>query len=118
MLREQIDLVSAEFNRVSQEFQELRDQKRLMVLRDAPLVGMTSTQAASLSNLLCALSPSVLVIEEAAELLEAQLLSCLVPSIQHLILIGDHQQLRPKVNDYESELKYDYTFQCMNAYYA
>eukprot|EP00026_Physarum_polycephalum_P000428 Phypoly_transcript_00429.p1 GENE.Phypoly_transcript_00429~~Phypoly_transcript_00429.p1 ORF type:complete len:1482 (+),score=251.12 Phypoly_transcript_00429:501-4448(+) len=107
MLRQQIDEVSADFNRISQEFQELRDQKRLAILQDAPLVGMTSTQAATLSSLLHALCPSVLVVEEAAELLESQLLSCFVPSIQHLILIGDHQQLRPKVSDYESELKYD-----------
>jgi AAA domain len=46
----------------------------------APLVGM----------------PQVVVVEEAAEVLEAHILSSLSQSVQHLILIGDHFQLRPK----------------------
>lgn len=42
------------------------------------------------------------MVEEAAELLEAHILVCLTPEhTQHLILIGDHDQLRPKPNLYE-----------------
>jgi superfamily I DNA and/or RNA helicase len=35
----------------------------------------------------------VLVVEEAAEVLEAHVLSCLTRSVEHLILIGDHEQV-------------------------
>jgi len=37
------------------------------------------------------------VVEEAAEVLEAQLVAGLCPSLEHVVLIGDHAQLRPGV---------------------
>lgn len=45
--------------------------------------------------------PQIVVVEEAAEVLEAQVLASLAPNTQHLILIGDHEQLRPKSESYE-----------------
>lgn len=47
----------------------------------------------------------MVVVEEAAEVLEAHVLSCLSPSIEHLILIGDHLQLRPKVENYQVRVR-------------
>ena len=38
--------------------------------------------------------------EEAGEVLEAHVLSSLQPTTKHLILIGDHKQLRPKLEHY------------------
>eukprot|EP00252_Welwitschia_mirabilis_P026357 TRINITY_DN8653_c0_g2_i1.p1 TRINITY_DN8653_c0_g2~~TRINITY_DN8653_c0_g2_i1.p1 ORF type:complete len:298 (-),score=34.35 TRINITY_DN8653_c0_g2_i1:83-976(-) len=38
-----------------------------------------------------------MIVEEAAEVTEAQILGCLNPSIKRLVLIGDHMQLRPIV---------------------
>src|SRR5882757_4403173 len=38
--------------------------------------------------------------EEAGQVLEAHILGTLVPSIEHLILIGDPLQLRPTLNNY------------------
>jgi helicase required for RNAi-mediated heterochromatin assembly 1 len=40
----------------------------------------------------------VVLIEEAAETLEAPVISTCLPSLQQLILVGDHQQLRPHCN--------------------
>ena len=42
----------------------------------------------------------VLLVEEAAEVYEAHVLVCLSRSVEHLVLIGDHEQLRPKPNEY------------------
>ena len=39
-----------------------------------------------------------MIVEEAAEILEAQLVAVIPPSVQHLIMIGDHKQLRPVVH--------------------
>lgn len=39
-----------------------------------------------------------MICEEASETLEAHIISALTPTIQHLILIGDHQQLRPSMS--------------------
>ena len=38
-----------------------------------------------------------MIVEEAAEILESQLVAVIPPSVQHLILIGDHKQLKPTV---------------------
>jgi superfamily I DNA and/or RNA helicase len=43
----------------------------------------------------------IVVVEEAAEVLEAHVLACLSDSVEQLILIGDHLQLRPKVENYQ-----------------
>ena len=40
-----------------------------------------------------------MIVEEAAEILEGQLVAAIPPSVQHLIMIGDHQQLKPVVQN-------------------
>ncbi|CAB4462785.1 unnamed protein product [Rhizophagus irregularis] len=42
---------------------------------------------------------------QADEVLEAHILSALTPSTQHLILIGDHNQLRPSVSTYSLSME-------------
>ena len=46
------------------------------------------------------IKPSVMIVEEAAEILEGQLVAVIPPSVQHLIMIGDHKQLKPLVHFY------------------
>ena len=41
------------------------------------------------------------MIKEAGEVLEAHTLTALLPSVEHIILIGDHKQLRRQINDYK-----------------
>ncbi|XP_074745728.1 NFX1-type zinc finger-containing protein 1-like isoform X2 [Strix uralensis] len=62
--------------------------------------------AAKYRKLLQRVQPQTVIVEEAAEILEAHVLTCLTASCKHLILIGDHQQLRPKPADYTLEKKY------------
>ena len=62
----------------------------------AKVVGVTTSGLARNLNLLRRLPSKVLLCEEAGEVLEAHLLTALLPSIEHAILIGDHEQLRPK----------------------
>lgn len=38
-----------------------------------------------------------MIVEEAAEILEGQLVAVIPSSVQHLIMIGDHKQLKPVV---------------------
>eukprot|EP00667_Euglena_gracilis_P000296 EG_transcript_296 len=92
----------ADFVELDQQMRELMNQVRQDVLTRANLVGITTTGAAIHRDLLQALRPSVMIVEEAAEILEAQLLSCLanIP-VQQIILIGDHKQLKPVVQCYQ-----------------
>lgn len=65
------------------------------ILKKQRIIGMTTTGLSKYRALIAALQPKVVLIEEAAETLEAPVTVACVPSLQHLILVGDHQQLRP-----------------------
>ncbi|XP_028413034.1 NFX1-type zinc finger-containing protein 1-like [Dendronephthya gigantea] len=65
------------------------------------IIGVTITGASINHDLLHHIGPSVVIVEEAAEILEPSLLAALTPSLEHLILIGDHKQLRPQVDTYD-----------------
>lgn len=66
-----------------------------MVLKKQKVIGMTTTGFSKYRGLIAALQPKIILIEEAAETLEAPVTVACVPSLQHLILVGDHKQLRP-----------------------
>ena len=46
----------------------------------------------------------IVIVEEAAEVLEPHVLACLSRGVEHLIKIGDHMQLRPKVQVYQLQV--------------
>jgi hypothetical protein len=46
-----------------------------------------------------ATKPFAILVEEASEVLEPLLFSCLTPSTYKLELIGDHLQLKPSIMD-------------------
>ncbi|GJJ08048.1 hypothetical protein Clacol_002255 [Clathrus columnatus] len=80
---------------VCQEFNDLKDENRRRLLSKVELIGCTTTGAAKLTSLLASIGPRVIMVEEAGQVLEAHVITALVPSVQHLICIGDPQQLRP-----------------------
>jgi superfamily I DNA and/or RNA helicase len=57
------------------------------------VIGMTTTGAAKFRKILQEVRPRLVIVEEAAEVLEAHTITSLNPECQHLILIGDHQQV-------------------------
>ncbi|XP_042361275.1 NFX1-type zinc finger-containing protein 1 isoform X2 [Plectropomus leopardus] len=82
----------------------LADVKRhedLCLLKKATVIGMTTTGAAKFRKVLQEVRPPLVIVEEAAEVLEAHTITTLSEDCQHLILIGDHQQLRPSATVYE-----------------
>lgn len=64
------------------------------VLRTAKLIGMTTTGLSKYRALVSSLNPRVVMIEEAAEVLEGPVAAACFESVQQLILVGDHQQLK------------------------
>lgn len=85
------------------EYNEIQNFMDIWLMKKARVIGMTTTGAARLWNSLQSLSCPIVVIEEAAEVLESHVLTSLTKDCQHLILIGDHQQLRPTTADYNME---------------
>lgn len=60
------------------------------------IIGCTTTGLTKYRGFLAATGARVLLIEEAAETREANVTSALFPSLDQLILVGDHQQLPPQ----------------------
>ncbi|NWJ03246.1 ZNFX1 protein, partial [Crypturellus undulatus] len=90
-----------QYQAAAERLAELRLQEDLCILREAQVVGMTTTGAAKYRQILQKVEPRIVIVEEAAEVLEAHTITTLSKACQHLILIGDHQQLQPSANVYD-----------------
>jgi len=77
------------------------------VLFGMDVIGMTTTGAAKHHHILQSIHPKIVIFEEAAEIFESHVITSLPVSVQQLILIGDHQQLRPKPNTYDLEVNFN-----------
>eukprot|EP01064_Diplonema_japonicum_P008246 TRINITY_DN15729_c0_g1_i1.p1 TRINITY_DN15729_c0_g1~~TRINITY_DN15729_c0_g1_i1.p1 ORF type:complete len:1860 (+),score=509.10 TRINITY_DN15729_c0_g1_i1:53-5632(+) len=99
---QQYQKLKAEYIYLVASQQEFRDQTKVDALQHAQVIGLTTTGCTINKELLNKVKPTILIVEEAAEILESQILSCLnQESIQQVVLIGDHKQLRPIVNNYD-----------------
>lgn len=90
-----------EYEQAKEQQERVRQEIRRRCLQQADIVGVTTTGLARELNLLRKLRSKVVVCEEAGEVLEAHLLTALLPSVEQAVLIGDHQQLRPQIQNYE-----------------
>ena len=115
ILNERTSSVSQELNDLVLNLQSLKSRKeelemtgKIKMLSKKKIIGMTITGASINHDLIHRVGPSVVIVEEAAEILEPSLLAALTPSIEHLILIGDHKQLRPQLDT--NELRTNYQF--------
>lgn len=97
---EAVGRLTKQYNELSKQIAVLNDMLDAAALRGAKVIGLTTTGAAKYRSLLHLVDAEVLIVEEAAEVLEAHILSAFTPGLKHLILIGDHEQLRPKTEVY------------------
>ncbi|XP_056130189.1 NFX1-type zinc finger-containing protein 1 [Lampris incognitus] len=86
---------------------DVQRHKTLCVLSRAKVIGMTTTGAAKFRKVLQEVCPCLVIVEEAAQVLEAHIITTLSQACQHLILIGDHQQLRPSATVYDLARNYN-----------
>lgn len=108
-------------------FVSLRNQEDLEIVQGYSIIGMTTTGAAKYHHIIDGIKPRIIsklrslfylpilinsicthiVVEEAAEVLEAHIITSLCSKTDHLILIGDHQQLKPNPAVYELAKKFN-----------
>lgn len=69
------------------------------VMQKSLVLGMTTSMASRWKDYLERLMCPIVIVEEAAEVLEAHVVAALTDKCQHLILLGDHQQLQPLTAD-------------------
>ncbi|CAF1002415.1 unnamed protein product [Didymodactylos carnosus] len=77
------------------------------IMRNATVIGMTTTCAAKYFTVLQKIGCKIIIVEEAAEIFEAHIICSLSAKCEHLILIGDHQQLRPNPTVYRLAQTYN-----------
>ncbi|KAG7133767.1 NFX1-type zinc finger-containing protein 1 like [Verticillium longisporum] len=97
---ENLQTLTAQFDEIQRQVDYLFAEAKRNFIKTKRIVGCTTTAASMHSSLISAFAPDVVMVEEAGEILEAHILAALQPCVQQLILIGDHKQLRPKVNNY------------------
>ncbi|KAF2759849.1 P-loop containing nucleoside triphosphate hydrolase protein [Pseudovirgaria hyperparasitica] len=89
-----------DYSEAYEQFTESKGQKHAEIIASKRIIGCTTTAAAKYSKELLSAKPGIVLVEEAGEILEAHILTALSAKTKHLVLIGDHKQLRPKVNNY------------------
>lgn len=96
----EVCVIAQEYNSCQERLARSFSDKLVHTLRSKRVIGCTTTAAAKYTEDIQAASPDVLIVEEAGEILESHVLAALGKKTSQLILIGDHKQLRPKVNNY------------------
>lgn len=100
--------LNAQYMKKAQDHRIARLEKDAHILAGTKLIGMTTTGLSKYRSVVAAVKPKVVLIEEAAEALEGPVIVACMPSVEHLVLVGDHQQLRGHcaVQDLEGEPYY------------
>ncbi|KAE8749845.1 hypothetical protein FOCC_FOCC003313 [Frankliniella occidentalis] len=100
---EELSLKYSEGAQLVQECRLVQDQT---IMSNRMVIGMSVSYAAMRHRIVKQLKPRIVIVEEAAEVLEAGVLVSLGSDVEHLVMIGDHKQLRPKTS--VGELATDY----------
>jgi hypothetical protein len=90
-----------EYDDAKNELSSIYEEDDRAAFLGCRIIGCTTSGVAIRKDLLETLQPGVLLVEEAGEILEAHVLTSLAQRSKHVILIGDHKQLRPKLECYE-----------------
>ena len=113
-----------EYNQAVSDLSKHRQEEDYHILKDSLIIAMTTTCAAkyhqvleklrkkillnfNLNDLFLFLESKIVIVEEAAAIFEAHIITALSTKCQHLILIGDHVQLRPNPSVYRLGIKYN-----------
>lgn len=95
--------ISQTYSQLQFAFEKLKDARlisKVRALKNVRVIGCTTSGAALNRKLLHAVGPAVIIGEEAAEACEGHLLSSFSPHTEHVVLVGDHEQLRPRIAEY------------------
>ncbi|KAL3469205.1 P-loop containing nucleoside triphosphate hydrolase protein [Aspergillus californicus] len=103
LLEEQVENVQTLMTRLDkyqEKLERIWGEKTRDILRSKRIIGCTTTAAAMNARDLNIISPGVVLLEEAGEILESHVITAMGSRTKQLIMIGDHKQLRPKVKSY------------------
>jgi hypothetical protein len=84
-----------------QRLSNIHDESNRRILQGADVIGVTTSGLAKRFSLLKHMRCKVIICEEAGEVMEPHMISAMLPTIEHCIQIGDHEQLRPSINNFK-----------------
>ena len=93
--------IAEEYNECQGELDRMFKMGKAQAISSKRIIACTTTGAAMYVQELQAASRDIVLVEEAGEILESHILTSVGPQTQQLVLIGDHKQLRPKVNSHD-----------------
>jgi replication-associated recombination protein RarA len=100
------------YNESKKDLNNLREENKISTLSARRIIACTTTFAAKNRNLIDSCCPNIILVEEAAEIHESHVLTNLTSNIERVIMIGDHKQLRPKLEHFplrvDSGMKIDF----------
>ncbi|KAF3913332.1 hypothetical protein ABW20_dc0103338 [Dactylellina cionopaga] len=97
--------VTEKHNKLKEKLSIVRKEWDRRTLQATDIIGVTTTSLALHADVLERIQAKVLFCEEAGEILEAHTITTLIPSIEQMILIGDHEQLRPHIANYDLSIE-------------
>lgn len=103
LIKEKLSEISTlirKYDRCQEQLRQLFNEKNAHIIQSKRIIGCTTTAAAMYVEEIRNASPGIILVEEAGEILESHILTAMTEKTKQLILIGDHKQLRPKVNNY------------------
>ena len=106
-LWKEIEEQEKEYEAAALRYREALLQEDKEIMRQSTVIGMTTTGAARYQSVLQEINPRIIVVEEAAEVLEAHIITTLSKGCEQLILIGDHKQLKPNPTVYRLAKDYN-----------
>eukprot|EP01033_Poteriospumella_lacustris_P007880 gene7880-5661_t len=92
--------IVSSLNSLAANLKSLKDEPRSESFAQATIVACTTSYAAKNRHVLHDTDFDTVLVEEAAEIHESHILVNLKESTKRLIMIGDHKQLRPKLEHY------------------
>ncbi|KAI9573103.1 hypothetical protein HD554DRAFT_1141974 [Boletus coccyginus] len=104
LITDKLELISdsgRSYNTLQDKIKQQFASATVATLQQKRIIACTTTGAAIYADALQQVGPEVLLVEEAGEILESHILTALSHNVDQMILIGDHKQLRPKVNNYQ-----------------
>ena len=75
-------------------YKQLMDAAVGIILKNSKIIGMTTSCSARMNRTLKDIGIRIVLVEEAAHVFESHVISALTPTVEHLVLIGDHNQMR------------------------
>lgn len=86
--------ITAQAKAAAKKVKIARSQLDAAFIREAPVIGLTTTGLSKYRGLVASLCPKIVLIEEAAETQEAYVTAACFETLERLILVGDHLQLQ------------------------